>query len=76
VEDKFTPEQSDFFARYPNSGPGYQVSVSYVNPQWMEIGQDITGMFIGDLDPVGVLENIDQRRSEMATAASDPAWSE
>jgi raffinose/stachyose/melibiose transport system substrate-binding protein len=76
VEDKFTPEQSDFFARYPNSGPGYQVSVSYVNPQWMEIGQDITGMFIGDLDPVGVLENIDQRRSEMATAASDPAWTE
>ena len=74
LEDEFTDAQREFFDTYTSRGAGYQVIVSYVNPQWMEMGQDITAMFIDDIEPIDVLQNIDQRRAEMAAAANDPAW--
>ena len=74
LENEFTEAQQEFFDTYTNRGAGYQVIVSYVNPQWMEMGSDLSAMFIGDIEPINVLENIDQRRAEMATAANDPAW--
>ena len=52
--DEFTDAQRDFFNTYTNRGAGYQVIVSYVNPQWMEMGQDITAMFIDDIEPIDV----------------------
>jgi raffinose/stachyose/melibiose transport system substrate-binding protein len=48
--------------------------VNYVNPQWMDVGTDLTAMFTGAITQEGVLENIDQRRADMATAAGDAAW--
>jgi hypothetical protein len=33
-------------------------------------------MFIGDIEPIEVLQNIDQRRADMAQAAQDPGWAE
>ena len=40
------------------------------------MGQDIVAMFTGAETPVEVLEAIDDRRAEMATAAEDPGWSD
>ena len=74
LENQFTEAQQEFFDTYTNRGAGYQVIVSYVNPQWMEMGSDLSAMFIGDIEPINVLQNIDQRRAEMAAAANDPAW--
>jgi raffinose/stachyose/melibiose transport system substrate-binding protein len=55
-------------------GTVYQTAVTYVNPQWMEIGKDITAMFTGAMTPEQVLESIDKRRTDLARAARDPAW--
>ena len=52
----------------------YQTAVKYVNPQWMDIGNYLSAMFLGDLTPDEVLKNIDKGRTEQAQAAGDPAW--
>jgi raffinose/stachyose/melibiose transport system substrate-binding protein len=75
VKTKFTPEQQAFMDAYADSrGTVYQTAVNYVNPQWMEIGKDITAMFTGAMTPEDVLESIDRRRADFAAAARDPAW--
>lgn len=72
------PSQQEFLDSFSadNRGTVYQTAVNYVNPQWMDIGQDLTAMFIGDIEPSEVLVHIDERRAQMAQAANDPAWSE
>ena len=65
-----------FVDAYPDQGTVLQTAVNYVNPQWIEMGQDIVAMFTGAQDPAGVLESIDNRRAEMATAADDAGWSD
>jgi len=72
---KFTAEQQALMDQYKDQrGIVYQIAVSYINSQWMEIGKDITAMFTGAMTPEQVLESVDKRRSELATAAKDPAW--
>lgn len=72
------PSQQEFLESFAAESRGtvYQTAVTYVNPQWMDIGQDLTAMFIGDMEPLDVLVSIDERRAQMAQAASDPAWGE
>jgi len=72
------PSQQEFLDSFPpeKRGTVYQTAVNYVNPQWMDIGQDLTAMFIGDIEPVEVLARIDKRRAQMAETAQDPAWSD
>jgi raffinose/stachyose/melibiose transport system substrate-binding protein len=72
------PSQEEFLDTFPEQQRGtvYQTAVNYVNPQWMDIGQDLTAMFIGDIEPHDVLVNIDERRTQMAQTAQDPAWGE
>ncbi len=74
LKPKWTPEQQAFLTTYPAKTIVYQDAVNYVNPQWIDMGKDIVGMFNGTLTPEGVLKNIDQRRADMAGAAKDPAW--
>lgn len=77
VKNKFTRELQAFFDAYKDKrGTVYQTAVNYVNPQWIDIGKDLVGMFSGTLTPKQVLETIDQRRADMAKAAKDPAWSQ
>ncbi len=52
----------------------YQNAVIYLNPQWMEIGTDISAMLVGDMTPDQVLASIDQRRADQAAAAGDSNW--
>lgn len=70
------PSQQEFLDSFPpeRRGTVYQTAVNYLNPQWMDIGQDLTAMFIGDLQPQDVLTHIDERRAQMAETAHDPAW--
>ncbi|MCR5510212.1 MAG: ABC transporter substrate-binding protein [Lachnospiraceae bacterium] len=64
----------DFYDRYPNKVAVFQASVKYYNPAWMDIGADMSAMFLGEMTPEEVLKDIDKLRAEQAVAASDPAW--
>lgn len=74
LKDKWDPAQKEFLTQYPAKTIVYQVAVKYVNPQWMDMGKDMTAMFTGSMTPLEVLESIDQRRTDMALTAKDPAW--
>jgi raffinose/stachyose/melibiose transport system substrate-binding protein len=74
VTAELTVDQQAFIDTYTEQGTVYQTAVNYVNPQWMDIGQDLTAMFTDAITPEEVLVNIDQRRADMAVAAEDPAW--
>jgi raffinose/stachyose/melibiose transport system substrate-binding protein len=77
VTPKYSEEERAFFDTYADKrGTVYQTAVNYLNPQWMDIGQDLSAMFIGDIEPIEVLERIDQRRADMAQAANDAGWAE
>lgn len=56
-------------------GTVLQAGVAYVDPQWMDIGQDLMSIFTGNMDPKQLLENMDKRRNQQANALNDPAWS-
>ena len=64
----------DFYNRYPTKVAVFQASVKYYNPAWMDIGADMSAMFLGEMTPEEVLKDIDKLRAEQAKAASDPAW--
>ncbi len=65
----------EFYDRYPNKVAVFQASVKYYNPAWMDIGADMSAMFLGEMTPEEVLEDIDKLRSEQAAAAKDEYWS-
>ena len=74
VTAELTADQQAFIDTYKKQGTVYQTAVNYVNPQWMDVGQDLTAMFTDAMTPEEVLASIDQRRTDMATAAGDEAW--
>jgi raffinose/stachyose/melibiose transport system substrate-binding protein len=74
IKSKLLPSQQTFLDAHTKRGVVYQTAVTYVNPQWMDMGKDIVSMFTGAITPEDVLKSIDQRRTDMATAAKDPAW--
>jgi raffinose/stachyose/melibiose transport system substrate-binding protein len=74
VKSKFNDEQKAFLAAYPKTGTVYQISVNYLNPQWLDIGKDLVAMFTEAMTPDDVLKSIDQRRADLAKTAKDPAW--
>lgn len=75
AKSKFSPDVQALFDSHKDArGTVYQTAVTYVNPQWMDIGSDLTAMFTGSMGPDKVLANIDKRRADLAKAAKDPAW--
>jgi raffinose/stachyose/melibiose transport system substrate-binding protein len=75
AEGSYPENVLSFLAANPdNRGIVLQTSVNYVNPQWMDIGQDMTAMITGMIDAERVLSNIDDRRTDIAKAAGDPGW--
>jgi raffinose/stachyose/melibiose transport system substrate-binding protein len=74
VKSKLLPSQQAFLDAHPKRGTVYQTAVNYVNPQWMDIGKDLTAMFTGAMQPKDVLVSIDKRRTDLAKAAKDQAW--
>ncbi|MCK0470188.1 ABC transporter substrate-binding protein [Halalkalibacter sp. APA_J-10(15)] len=73
IEPKLTPDYIEYEENL-DSGTVMQAAVTYIDPQWMDIGKDISGMFAGALTPEQILENIDNRRAELAKVQQDPAW--
>lgn len=74
LQPKLLPNQESFLNAHSDRGTVYQTAVNYVNPQWMDIGKDLTALVTGVMQPEGVLESIDKRRADFANAAQDPAW--
>lgn len=74
LQDKWTAEQKAFLDAYEAKSIVYQDVVNYVNPQWMDMGKDLTAMFTGAMTPEEVAQSIDQRRADMAKTAGDAAW--
>lgn len=75
LKSKFTPALQAFFDAHKDMrGTVYQTAVSYTNPQWMDIGKDLTALFTNAMKPEDVLKSIDQRRTDMAKTAKDPNW--
>ncbi len=71
---KWDAAQTEFLATYPAKTLVYQDVVNYLNPQWMDIGKDMVAMFTGSMKPADVMASIDQRRTDLAKTAGDPAW--
>lgn len=74
VKSKLLPSQQAFLDAHTKRGVVYQTAVTYVNPQWMDMGKDIVSVFTGAMTPEDMLKSIDQRRADMANAAKDAAW--
>lgn len=75
VKAKWTPDQQAFINHYKAATTlVYQDAVNYVNPQWIDIGKDMTAMFTGKESSHQVLVAVDTRRTQEAKAAQDPAW--
>jgi raffinose/stachyose/melibiose transport system substrate-binding protein len=74
LNSKWDDAQTAFLNTYAAKSLVYQDVVNYLNPQWIDMGKDMVSMFTGSMTPADVMASIDQRRTEMATAAKDPAW--
>lgn len=70
----YTETVQGFYDRYKTQGTVYQTEVKYVNPQWTEIGANLSAMFLDEMTPDEVLKDIDKMRTEQAIAASDNEW--
>lgn len=73
IPSKEKEEFTEYFNSLPQ-GMVMQVGVSYIDPQWMDVGKDIDAMYSGIMTPEEVLDNIVLRRDEQAELAQDPAW--
>lgn len=71
---KYTDTIKDFYNRYSSQVTVLQTSVKYVNPQWMDMGANISALLLGEMTPEDVLKAIDKTRADQAKAASDSAW--
>jgi len=76
IEQHWLPQEQELMNSIPKDKyiTVLQSAVKYTNEQWMEIGKDIAAMYMDTMTPKQVLQNIDERRAEMAKAQSDPAW--
>ena len=75
AQGQLPPAQQAYLEEHSaKKGVVLQTAVTYVNPQWFDIGKDIVAMFTGSMDADAVLRNIDRRRADLAKAARDPAW--
>ena len=77
VEQHWLPEEEEFMA----SVPGDKMTVSvlqtgtkYTNDYWMNFGQDMVSLCLGEMEANAVLKNMDTNRAEAAKTAGDEAW--
>lgn len=71
----YTDATKEFLDSFDKSGVVLQDTIKYLNPQWMDLSQDLVALFIGDMTAKDVLTQIDARRATQAQAAGDEAWS-
>ncbi|WP_340018003.1 ABC transporter substrate-binding protein [Paenibacillus sp. FSL H3-0457] len=73
IEPKLTQDYIDYEKDH-EKGTVMQAAVKYIDPQWMDIGKDLSGMFAGAMTPDQILQNIDKRRAEQAKVLKDEKW--
>ena len=71
---KYTATIQDFYDRYTSKGTVLQTAVKYVNPQWMDMGVNLSALLLGEMTPEKVLTAIDKSRVDQANVAGDTAW--
>ncbi|MFV0362521.1 MAG: ABC transporter substrate-binding protein [Suipraeoptans sp.] len=70
----YSEDTQEFLETQEKRGVVFQDVIKYLNPQWMELCQDMVSMLIGDMTSVEVLQKVDERRETQAQAAGDEAW--
>lgn len=73
LPSKMTKPYQDLF-KNSKKGIVMQYGVKYIDSQWMDVGKDIEAMYVGQLTPQQVVDNIQKRRIEQATLQKDPYW--
>jgi len=73
IASRYPTEYLDYLSKF-KSDTVMQVGVSYVDSQWMEIGEDIEKMYADLMSPEEVLGEISTRRSKLAKMMNDPYW--
>lgn len=73
IESHYPREYNDYLMNF-EPGIVMQTGVSYVDSQWMEIGEDIEKMYAGLMTPQDVLDEISSRRKKLAEMMDDPYW--
>ena len=75
LKSTYSPAITEAMEKYKTGeATVYQNAVIYLNPQWMEIGSDITSYLLGDMTVEDVMNGIDTRRADQASAAGDTNW--
>lgn len=75
LNSAYSPEMLEAMEKYKTGDATvYQMVINYLNPQWMEIGSDLTAYLLGDMTVEQVVAGIDQRRADQASAAGDENW--
>ena len=74
LTNQLSAEEMRFLADYPESGVVMQSAVLYIDPQWKEIAKDIRSLYLDEITPRQLLDNMDRRRSEQALQADDINW--
>lgn len=75
LKTKYTANANNYFNTYKKKATVLQTSVEYVNANWMDIGKDLSAMFVGAASSKQVLQHLDDMRAQGAKAAKDSAWS-
>lgn len=73
IESRYPKEYTDYLNQF-DQGYVMQAGVSYVDSQWMEIGEDIEKMYADLMTPQDVLNEISSRRDQLAVMMNDPYW--
>ncbi len=73
IPSRYPKEYTDYLSQF-QTGIVMQAGVSYVDAQWMDIGEDIEKMYADLMSPTDVLNEISDRRSKLAKMMKDPNW--
>ncbi len=73
IKSRYPQEYTDYLSQF-KTGIVMQAGVSYVDSQWMEIGEDIERMYADLMTPSEVLVEISSRREKLARMMNDPYW--
>jgi len=74
VNSTMTDEAKAFVDAYSKKGVYMQNEVKYLNTQWSDVDKDLQALYTGTETVDQVLKNIDDRRTQQATAAKDTNW--
>jgi raffinose/stachyose/melibiose transport system substrate-binding protein len=73
IKGKYSDEDQQYIKSHKTARV-FQVSVNYIDNQFMDIGKDIEAMYTGAMTPDDVISSAMKRRQEQAKLQKDPAF--